>query len=127
MSPELAYYVVRYYPGLMNETERRAYSHLAGVMKATRGRDDVTAQQEAMRHQHFYHGLSDDPEVLELSKDGMQAFRARTAGRILEDHSHHVLLNYCPRCHELARTPKAKQCRFCGFDWHSAGQGTRED
>jgi hypothetical protein len=24
----------------------------------------------------------------------------------------------CPYCGELLRTPKAKQCRACGMDWH---------
>lgn len=24
----------------------------------------------------------------------------------------------CPKCGKALRTPKAKQCRFCGADWH---------
>jgi hypothetical protein len=24
----------------------------------------------------------------------------------------------CPQCGKTLRTPKAKQCRFCGADWH---------
>jgi hypothetical protein len=124
MNPELAYYVVRYYHNLMTDTERRANSHLIGTLKATRGRDDPAAQQEAKQKPIFGRMLSDDPTVLELSRDGLQAFRARTATRILQDHSTEVFLNHCPRCHELARTPKAQQCRFCGLDWHLANQTT---
>ena len=118
MNPELAYYV-RYHPNFMTDVESRANSHLMSTLKATMGRDDAAAQREAMQHRVYYRGLSEDPEVLELAREGMQAFRGQTAARILRDHSKEVFLNYCPRCHELARTPKAQQCRSCGFDWHS--------
>lgn len=84
------------------------------------GRDDATAQREAMQKAQYYRWVSDDPQVRALSKDGVQEFRARTAARIVRDHGEKVLLNYCPRCRGLARTTKAPQLRFCGFDWHSA-------
>lgn len=28
----------------------------------------------------------------------------------------------CPHCGEQLRTPLAKQCRFCGSDWHDEDQ-----
>lgn len=119
MNPELACYLVRYYPNFMTDVERCTYSHLAGTMKSTMGRDDPAAQREAMNHRSFHRMPTSDPEVLALSKDGMLSFRAQTAARILADHQKELFLNCCPRCQELARTPTAKQCRFCGFDWHS--------
>ena len=119
MKPEFAYYVVRYYPQFMTDVERRANSHLAGTLKATLGRDDTAAQREAMQDRLYRRWMSEDPAVLELTKGGMQAFRERTAARILTDHSTEVALNNCPRDYELARTPRAQQCRSCGFDWHS--------
>jgi len=119
MNPDLAYYVVEYYFNLMNDVERRAYNHLAGTMKATKGRDDLAAQREAINHRSFHRLLTSDPQVLELTKDGMQAFRTRVAARILVDHEKELRLNYCPQCQKLARTPNARQCRFCGYDWHS--------
>lgn len=39
------------------------------------------------------------------------------AERLMKDHGNKIL-NTCPRCEKLARTPLAKQCRHCGFDWH---------
>jgi len=118
MNPELAYYVIRYYGNFMTDAESRANLHLIGTVKTTFGRDDAAAQQEAKQKKPNYPLLSDDPEVVELSKDGMRAFRERTAIRILEDQGSDVFLNYCPRCQGLARTPQARQCRFCGQDWH---------
>ena len=28
------------------------------------------------------------------------------------------LVNRCPSCGKVARTPKARQCQWCFFDWH---------
>ncbi len=120
MNPELAYYVVKYYSNFMTDAERRADSHLTAVLKATMGREDSAAQAVAKKSRVFSRRLSNDPDVLALTRDGLQAFRERTATRILEVHSKDVFLNRCTRCHGLARTPTAKQCRFCGNNWHSA-------
>jgi len=108
VNPDLAYYVVRYYPNLMTDVEQRANGHLIATLKATMGRDDTGAQEEAKQKKIYRRLISDDPEVLELSRDGLQAFRARTATRILQDHGNDVFLNHCPRCHKLARTPRSK-------------------
>lgn len=29
----------------------------------------------------------------------------------------------CPHCGKFLRTPRAKQCRFCGADWHTTSSG----
>jgi hypothetical protein len=63
--------------------------------------------------------LSSDSEVLELIKDGIEAFRIKTATRIVKDNPGKVYFNNCPKCERLARTPNAKQCRYCGHSWHS--------
>lgn len=44
--------------------------------------------------------------------------KKRIAEIILRDYSDKVFLNNCPKCGKLARTPKAKQCRFCEYNWH---------
>ena len=120
MNQRLANYVIKYYGRFMTESERRAQSHLTYTMKAAKGRSDTLAQQEAKRHQFYSRGISEDPEVLRLTSDGFQPFAERTAKRILAEHAEAVLLNCCPRCGELTRTPMARQCRFCHFDWHAA-------
>jgi len=37
---------------------------------------------------------------------------------LLDKYSDKIIWNNCPNCKKLARTPKAKQCRYCNHDWH---------
>lgn len=73
----------------------------------------------------------DGAVVAELLKDGVESYRWRTAQRILREHGDEVFVNRCGRCDRIVRTPKARQCFWCGFDWHavrhrpSAVSGTR--
>ena len=116
-----ARYVIRYYGHLMTRQERLAQRHLVGTAKATHGRTDAADQSEVENTSHPARDLlSKDPEVLQLASDGIDAFTVRTARRILDKHSDEITFNYCPRCGGLAKTPKARQCRFCYHDWHSA-------
>ena len=119
MGADEAKYVFHNYMNLMTPKEAQAFRHIGGTMKATMGRSDVAAQEEVKRgSDHLRTWLSDDPEVLLLARDGYDAFVSRTGQRILRDNQDRIVLNYCPRCNGLARTPKARQCRFCGHDWH---------
>ena len=117
-NPQLADYVVRYNADLMTEAELKAQRHLFATMKATRGRSDEIAQHEAQKDKFLSRMLSTEPNVLSLAKDGYRQFQLTTAARILRDSADEVFFNRCPVCGELARTPTAKQCRYCGHDWH---------
>jgi hypothetical protein len=116
---DMAWYVFKYYGQLMNGRERMANRHLMRTFKAVEGRSDLAAQEEARgRVRHLREWLSDDPEVLQLARDGYEAFAVHTGKRILHEHRDQIVLNRCPQCGRLARTPKARQCRFCRHDWH---------
>jgi len=119
MDSNEARYVFVYHRHLMTEQEWRAYRHLHGTMKAT-GRSDAAAQEEAKGTPApwFREQLSDDPQVLFLARDGFEAFMERTAQRIRDEHGDDIVMNRCPRCGGVARTPQARQCRFCRYDWH---------
>jgi hypothetical protein len=121
MDAEKARYVVRYYCQLMTTPELVAHRHLLGKAKATRGRTDAVAQREAEKSSDIARELlSNDPKIVQLASEGLDAFMVRTAQRILDEHSGEVAFNYCPRCGALDKTPKARQCRACRHDWHSA-------
>jgi hypothetical protein len=126
MDAKKAQYVIRYYGQLMTTPERLAHRHLMGTAKATHGRTDAVAQREAENSSHPARELlSNDPGALQLASDGIDAFVARTAQRILDEHSNEVAFNYCPCCGALAKTPKARQCSVCRHDWHSAAWTTQ--
>ena len=119
MDSHTAYYLVRYFGHFMTKREHLAHKHLLGTLKVSHGRSDVAAQIAAKARRHQLKDLfSNDPEVLSLASEGFEAFQLRTAKRIFENHREEIFLNYCRRCGALARTPKAKQCRLCGYDWH---------
>jgi hypothetical protein len=118
LDSQLAHYIVRYYADLMTDVELKAQRHLFATMKATKGRSDETAQRETQNDRLRSRWLSAEPDVLSLAKDGYQQFQLMTAARILRDSAGKVFFNTCPVCGALARTPSARQCRYCGHDWH---------
>ena len=126
MATDKSWYVFTYFGHLMTPQERLAYSHLVGTAKAMNGRTDAASQAEAIQRArpHLREWLSSDPEVLRLASAGLDAFVERTGQRILDEHRDKIAFNNCPRCGALARTPKAQQCRFCGFDWHEGRPGS---
>ena len=87
---ELTAYIIKNYSGLMTFFERVAYKNM-----------DVK-----------------DYRVKELLKNGTEPFLQSVCERILREHQEEVIINRCPKCEALARTPIAKQCPKCFFDWH---------
>lgn len=64
-------------------------------------------------------GISpDDPIVRSTVRDGIDRFREKVRKRILKEHASELLLNRCSACSKIVATPKARQCLWCGFDWH---------
>lgn len=95
MKTDEAKYVFAYYGHLMTQHELLAYRHLVGTAKASRGRSDVEAQEEAKGSVFLslQEMLSDDPSVLALARDGLETFILRTGQRILHDHRDQIVLN----------------------------------
>ncbi|MDR6238778.1 hypothetical protein [Aureibacter tunicatorum] len=91
--------------------EKKAFSHHHAQEKF------LSFKDKSLRAGKIYDELSsDDPRVLDLLKDGDLAFRRRVAERIYKEHFDELERNLCPKCGGIARTPFAKQCRYCGSD-----------
>jgi hypothetical protein len=89
----------------MTAKKKLASRYLTATAKVTHGRSNVDAQEEARNSRmHLRNFLSADPEVLELARDGVDAFVPRTAQRIMAAHSDELHINRCPRCGKVART-----------------------
>lgn len=58
-----------------------------------------------------------DHKANELFLMGKESLWEHIAKRILAEHGEEII-NLCPKCGALARTPLAKQCRSCFHDWH---------
>jgi len=61
-------------------------------------------------------GGGNDANVIAALAQGEKAFRVAVRDRVLKEHPE--LINRCPRCKRVARTPRARQCRWCFQDWH---------
>ncbi|AFM03112.1 hypothetical protein Fleli_0648 [Bernardetia litoralis DSM 6794] len=64
------------------------------------------------------HGLT--PKIEEaieaiLETKTKEQFYEELVKRIIKDHRSE--LNCCPKCNEIARTDKTKQCIFCSHNW----------
>jgi len=108
----LTKYVIDYYSGLMTQAEWLAYRAFLAEGKIRHGYSpDLLADLR-----------TNDPEALSLMHNGVESFMLRVRERILRDHRDTVVLNYCPKCRGLARTPKARQCCWCFYGWHDRPQ-----
>jgi hypothetical protein len=61
-----------------------------------------------------------DSTVRDLLKDGAEVFLASVRHRILQESPGDIFINKCQNCGGLARTPTAKQCPKCFYDWHGS-------
>jgi hypothetical protein len=105
---ELTRYVWDYFSNRMTDFERQVGLAIIGRQKAANAGADA-AHLLAVRW-----GRTDDPEINAALADGSEEFRRRVCSRVLAE----VFVNRCPRCNRVVRTPQARQCFWCGFDWH---------
>ena len=69
-------------------------------------------QMQRLLEENFGH--ENDSAVVEALRHGRLKFMESVRDRVLREN-----LEIVNRCPELARTPTAKQCRWCGHDWHT--------
>ncbi|MCT3846076.1 hypothetical protein CMU30_03805 [Elizabethkingia anophelis] len=111
MDKELASYIITYFSDLMTDLEKLALRHHIHIGK--------TSDNSIMHKMLIEKGwIQTNPDVLDLLKNGYEEFEMNVASRIMAETPEKVFLNSCPKCNKLARTPHAKQCRYCGYNWH---------
>jgi hypothetical protein len=111
--PELIDYIFGYCGKFYTEKENKAAWHQFAMDKSKNG--TVIAFVNHFTERGL---LSTDKEVLTLLDKGFQNYKLNVAERIWAQHKDELELNLCPGCGKIARTPFAKQCRFCYHDWH---------
>jgi hypothetical protein len=109
---ELTEYIWRYFGRLMSDFEVRVgRAHFAEHKAALEAHD--IARFVLKRH-----SLVGDPDVEAALADGTEAFRRRVCRRLQAERPSDLSINRCPAFHRVVRTPKARQCLWCGHDWH---------
>jgi len=106
-------YIINYYTQFFTDHESKAHRHLMSLEKL----GEVNEDDNRLTAYKKMEWISSDPIVLDLIKNGAEEFYKKTANRIVNDNGEIELFNNCPNCGKLARTPKAKQCRFCENKW----------
>jgi hypothetical protein len=108
-----AEYLAKNFDRLMSEDER---STLYSAIKRAKSR--ATGSSGSVSKS------SDDESplfVLTPPEEDPRLIRSRIEDRIKYDWQHgKLMINRCPNCDRIGLTPLAKQCRWCGHDWHNA-------
>jgi ribosomal protein L40E len=117
MDHETARYIIKYFSELLTEEERIAIRHTTSEYKLEHSAN--TTLTKIYREKGW---LTSDQSVLDLLKDGYESFEQNVANRIIRQNPGRVIFNLCLKCGKLARTPYAKQCRHCGYNWHNVAK-----
>ena len=108
---DLTAYVFNHYFRFM--TPKEAMAHKALILDQKEG-EPAKTMLERMRRDWG----AEDAMVRAMLDQGADKFMDAVRDRILRDHAADVVVNRCPKCDVLTRTPKARQCLTCGHDWH---------
>ncbi len=111
--PDLVDYIYRYQGTFMTADEKVA----AGRIIPTA--EDPRERLYEVRKLKLEMLVNDNETAKQMLADGFDVFKNRVVNRIYNEHKNELSLNLCPRCSKIARTPWAKQCRFCFYSWHS--------
>lgn len=107
----LAYYLVYYCGSNLTDTERELLwaCHLTPFIE---NRPELEGQRKFYRSEEAKKAIA---------QDGLEQTIRATSESILVREGDSILVNRCPNCDRLVRTPKAKLCLWCGHNWR---QGT---
>jgi len=115
-----AKYIIDNFPRLMSEVEHDTIKCHHFGYKTEKSEDSVTPQQYNQKKGIIFSkfGVKENNEIKSLIRNGYEQFVINIGNRIEKDSPEEYILNRCPNCKFIARTPYAKQCRKCKHDWH---------
>jgi hypothetical protein len=112
---ELNSYIFDNYSQFLTATESLAYKTMLTHEKAE---STDSPNMKKMLLERWAH--DNDEDVRLLLADGPHKFRNLVRKRILKEHVGDVFVNRCSECDKVVSTPLAKQCLWCGNDWHKS-------
>jgi hypothetical protein len=106
-------YVTHNFYSLLTDFEGRCLELAAKREKATASKSLADRLPELQ--------AKETEDVRRASLAGHSALWQRFEDRINREIRDGTLsVNRCPKCRRIVRTPLAKQCLWCGHDWHGA-------
>ncbi|NIF05927.1 hypothetical protein F3J23_10790 [Chryseobacterium sp. Tr-659] len=112
MDKETIHYIITYFGNLMTHDEKLALRYQIFTYK--------TSNNSQLKKGLTDKGLfNTSPKTASLLQNGFDEFALNVAQRILAEVPEKIFFNDCPQCNRLARTPFAKQCRYCGYSWRN--------
>jgi len=132
---EFTRYIFCYYTHLLSPHEYEAWQSIMIKGKATMGaachipgipshKRRQGTERLIRRSEIAQERASADPRIGALLKRGESDFFFSVALRVLRDNRQEVVLNLCPKCLALCKTPRAKQCPKCYYRWHNVGDAS---
>jgi hypothetical protein len=106
-------YLWNNYPSLFTDSERVVMKAMIGEAKAS-----VTTKPILAARIRKMFGSIQAPAVSTELTEGEAEFKLRVCKRIVAAYKADAMINRCPQCFRIARTPRAKQCLWCGHAWH---------
>jgi hypothetical protein len=106
-------YVLGHHRSLMTILEVRIVRTIHVEQKADAAASEFLASRLRSRWGH-----RGEEEVARALEAGPTACLRNIRDRLLRDHADQIEINRCPNCHRVVRTPRARQCFWCGHDWH---------
>ena len=115
-------YLNHYWCGYMTDFERRCSDLGHRYLKAKHFKDmgfkdmgGIESEWKSNSNAAIRSALGDDL----ASFEDLKSFCHRAHERILiAFQTGELIVNRCPRCGRVARTPRARQCQWCKHDWH---------
>lgn len=112
MDQDTIQYIITYFSNLMTHDEKLALRYHIYTYKTSNNPQFKKALDDKG-------WINSDPKIIALLQNGYDEFELNVAQRILTETPEKIFFNDCPQCNRLARTPFAKQCRYCGYSWRN--------
>ncbi len=105
-------YVLTYHEHLFTRLESLGFKAALAEEKASGSSPKMA---EMLRNKW---GSKDNPEVVQALSQGFEKFRDAVYKRLMQECADKIVINRCPKCSKIARTPRSKQCPWCFHSWH---------
>lgn len=113
---ELDKYILTNYGSYLNKFERLGYK-VASSYEKPDGKTNPDKMAKALREKY---GNLSTPRIDAALTKGTKLFKREVRKRIQFQYKEDISIKRCGKCDKIVATPKAKQCLWCGNDWHEA-------